>query len=414
MKNLIYKLKRPLHFFKTGVLGGLPAQILTGFPQKKLKIIAITGTDGKTTTSSMVYQFLRQAGYKVGLISTVAAYIGEQKIDTGFHVTSPHPRPLYRFMQQMVAAKLEYLVLEVTSQGAYQYRTWGITPEIVGLTNLDFEHLDYHLNQENYLAAKALVFRGAAVAVLNQDQSTFPLFRRALDKKTKLITYSRETRFSAGVEKTLRATLPEDYNRLNAYLAITICKQIGINDKDIIAALENYTLPEGRMEIVPNQLGFTMLVDFAHTPQALEAALKNIRKNHLAPGKKLIGLVGCAGLRDYQKRPKMGRILAEKSDLAIFTAEDPRSENIWAIINQMKSNLGHYHSRVISIANRAQALEFAIRHYGNQGNTIAIFGKGHEQSINYDGKTETPWNDLLGSREIIKNLEKEILKENKK
>jgi len=133
--------------------------------------------------------------------------------------------------------------------------------------------------------------------------------------------------------------------------------------------------------------------------------LPNIRRNFVKKGK-LIGIVGCAGLRDHLKRPKMGKIMAQYCDLAIFTAEDPRSENVWSIINQMKSDLGENYDKVISIANREQALQFALEHFGKDGNVIVIFGKGHEQSMNYDGKTETLWNDSVGAKKIIAKLEK--------
>ncbi len=408
LKEIIYRLKRPYHFFKTGLFGGFPAQLRYFFPEKKLKIIAITGTDGKTTTSTLVYQLLKEAGYKVGLISTVAAYIGDQELDTGFHVTSPHPLDLYKFMSQMVAAKIEYLVLEVTSQGAYQHRMWGVHPFIAGLTNVDFEHLDYHLNQENYLAAKMLVLNQSQTVVVNQDQDIFPSVKKSLRSKTKLVTFGKETRFSSPLEKAIRTTFHEDYNRLNAYLGITLAKQIGITDKDIIATLVKFKLPQGRMEFVPNNLNFTMIVDFAHTPQGLNGALSNIRKNYVKKNIKLIGLVGCAGLRDVQKRPKMGKIMGQYCDLAIFTAEDPRTENVWSIINQMKSGLEGTEAKVVSIPNREEALTWAIKNYGHDQNVIAIFGKGHEQSMCYDGVTETLWNDICGAQKIIKKLEKEI------
>ncbi len=407
LQEIIYQAKRPYHFFKTGLFGGFPAQLRYFFPEKKLKIIAVTGTDGKTTTSTLIYQLLKEAGYKVGLISTVAAYIGDKELDTGFHVTSPHPRDLYKFMRQMVKEKIEYLVLEVTSQGAYQHRMWGIKPLIAGLTNVDFEHLDYHLTQENYLAAKMLVLNHSRTAVVNQDQEIFSAVKKSLRPKTKLLTFGKETRFSSSLEKTLRTTLREDYNRLNAYLAITIAKKIGVTDKDIISALVKFKLPQGRMEIVPNNLNFTMIVDFAHTPQGLNGALSNIRKNYVKKNTKLIGLVGCAGLRDVQKRPKMGKIMGQYCDLAIFTAEDPRTENIWSIINQMKSGLEGTQAKVVSIPHREEALTWAIKEHGKNNNVIAIFGKGHEQSMCYDGVTETLWNDICGAQKIIKKLEKQ-------
>lgn len=404
MKQIIYQIKRYYHWLKTGILGGLLAQIRYGFPEKKLKIIAITGTDGKTTSATLVYHLLQDAGYPVGLISTVAAYIGKEELDTGFHVTSPHPKDLYRFMRQMVKANIHYLVLEITSQGAYQFRNWGIKPLIAGLTNIDREHLDYHLTFENYLRAKMLVLNSAATAVVNEDQDTFNSIKKELNKKVKLVTYGKKTRFSAQLEKAIRTKFIQDYNRDNAYLAVTIAKEFDINEKSLTQTITNFHLPRGRMQLIPNHLDFTMIVDFAHTPQALQAALRNLRRTMDKQGK-LIAIVGCAGLRDRTKRAPMGKIMAELADIAIFTAEDPRTENIWSIIRQMKEDVGDNLAKVISIPNREEALQFALNHYGGDHNTIAIFGKGHEQSMNYDGKHEILWNDIEAATTMIKKME---------
>lgn len=404
MQELIYRLKRAWHYFKTGLWGGAIGQLKYHHPEKKLKIIAITGTDGKTTTATLTYQLLKGAGYKVGLISTVAAYIDDEVIDTGFHVTSANPRDLYKFMHQMVEKGLEYLVLEVTSHGAYQYRTWGIKPYIAALTNLDYEHLDYHLTKKNYLEAKMLILKQAEIVVLNEDQDYFPIIKKALPSSTKILTFGKHKRFGATIEKAIRQYFPEDFNRLNAALATTIARQFEISEKVIAQVFSKFKLPMGRMEFIDNDLDVNLIVDFAHTSQALESALKSIRKNYAKKGL-LISVFGCAGLRDVAKRPRMGRIGAELSDIAIFTAEDPRTENVWVIINQMKSNLKGYHDRVISVPNREEAIKFALQNYAKAGNTIAIFGKGHEQSMCY-GTTEKLWNDITGTKELLKELKK--------
>lgn len=400
MKTIIYKLKRIWHFARSGLLGGYLGELRYHHPQRKLKIIAITGTDGKTTTSTMVYHLLKTAGFKVGLISTVAAYINEEVLDTGFHVTSNSPGDLYRYMDMMVKKGLEYLVLETTSHGAYQYRTWGIRPIIAGLTNIDREHLDYHLSWENYLAAKLLILRPADSVVLNEDQDSFNTVKKALAGK-RLLTFGKEKRFGAATEKAIRSSFNDEFNRLNAAMAITIVKDLGVNEKNIVKALQTFTLPAGRMEFIPNQLGAQIIVDFAHTPQALENALKSIRKNY-AKGKKMIAVFGCAGLRDGSKRAPMGKIASELADTAIFTAEDPRTENIWTIINQMKSDLGDHHNKVISIPDRREAVLYALKNFAHDGNVIAVFGKGHEQSMCY-GTTEHLWNDITAIKGMLKN-----------
>lgn len=406
LKNMIYRLKRVYHWLITGVRTGLAYQLYYGFPEKKLKIIAITGTDGKTTSATLVYQLLKQANFKVALISTVAAYIGSEKIDTGFHVTSPAPHQLYAFMAQMIKKGVEYLVLEVTSQGAYQWRDWGIHPLIAGVTNVERDHLDYHLTWENYLAAKMLILNKAKTVVVNSDGNYFAALKKNLHSHINLLTFSKSIRFSASLEKIIRTKFSEDFNRLNAYLALSVAKQLELTDKQLIAGLNKFQLPPGRMQFIPNKLNAVVIVDFAHTPAGLEAAIKNIRRNHYQKGKKLVVVFGCAGLRDASKRPVMGRLGASLADLAIFTAEDPRSENIWTIINQMKSNLTPFEGKVMSIPHRAQAVSFALNHYAKNGNTVAIFGKGHENSMNYDGKSETPWNDIEACQKYLRRLEK--------
>ncbi|MBQ6154788.1 hypothetical protein IJI99_02830 [bacterium] len=405
MKQIIYILKRYYHFFKTGLRGALAAAQYH-HPERELTIILVTGTDGKTTTSTLIYQLLKSADYPVALLSTVAAYIGDKALDTGFHVTSPQPQDLYKFMRQMVDAGMKYLVLEMTSQGAYQWRNWGIKAKVAALTNIDREHLDYHLNYDNYLAAKMLVLNSAQVAVANSEQDCFSQVKKQLKPDVKLIPFNKQTKFGKKIDAAIKAKFPQAYNQLNAILAVTVAQQFKISDQQIVSGLKDFKLPAGRLELVPNKLGINMIVDFAHTPQALAAVLPEIRRQYVKKGGQLIGIVGCAGLRDHLKRPAMGRIMAENYDIAIFTAEDPRTENIWSIIAQMKQDLGEYHSRVISIANRREALFFVLRKFGHAGSTIAIFGKGHEQSMNYDGKTETPWNDIEQAGIMMRFLEK--------
>jgi len=163
LKLIVYKLKRLWHFFKTGLLQGLSAQLRYRFPERKLKILSITGTDGKTTSNTLLYHLLKSAGKKVGLLTTVAAYIGEEKIDTGFHVTAPQPKDLYKFMRRLVNEGYEYLILETTSHGLYQYRPWAIKPQVAGLTNITHEHLDYHKTLREYIKAKARLFDSVVI-----------------------------------------------------------------------------------------------------------------------------------------------------------------------------------------------------------------------------------------------------------
>ncbi len=408
IKNIIYKLKRPYHFIKTGLLNGLVAEIKYKFPAKKLKIITITGTDGKTTSSTLLYHVLKTANKKVGLLSTVAAYMGKKSIDTGFHVTSPQPSDLQKFMRQMVDKNYEYLVLEVTSHGNYQFRNWGIKPVISGLTNIANEHLDYHLNYEEYLNAKSGILSKAPVAVINADDRSYPILIKKLSN-TNLITYSKQTPLDPKVQSIIEKVFPEDYNQMNAKLVYALAKSLNVSDSDYIAGLKTFTGVPGRMEIVKNtsvnstSKNVNIIVDFAHTPQGLRSVLRTIKEKIEKNGSKgrLIAVFGCAGRRDKGKRPEMGKIGVEVADLSIFTAEDPRNEDIWSIIRQMKEQLTTGHNKIISIAERGEAIEYALTKLAKPGDTVVVLGKGHEESMNYNG-VEYPWNDIKAIEQILK------------
>lgn len=400
---LRYQLKRPFHFFKTGLRRGLLGELQFGHPAKKLKIITITGTDGKTTTSTMLYHVLQSAGKKVALLSTVAAYIGDQEIDTGFHVTSPDPWLVQQFLRQVVDAGYEYVVMEVTSHGAYQYRAWGIDPMVAGVTNIDHEHLDYHLNYQNYVEAKALILQKAQKVWINQDDESHYRLKQLL-KKHKTDSYSSSDRLASGVSQAIKDRFPEAYNQMNARLCYRLAQEVGVTSDEFITAIKTFPGVPGRMEWVKTNKKFRVVIDFAHTPQGLESALTALRselRKQNKPGR-LIAVYGAAGLRDPNKRPAMGKIGTTIADLVVLTAEDPRTENVWSIIRQMKENLTENHDKVASIADRKQAIEFALTKLAKPGDIVGIFGKGHEKSMCY-GTTEYPWSDRLAVEEILKS-----------
>jgi UDP-N-acetylmuramoyl-L-alanyl-D-glutamate--2,6-diaminopimelate ligase len=402
--ELIYQAKRYYHFFKTGLLKGLTAEIKYRFPARKLKIITITGTDGKTTSCTLLYHVLRQAGKKVALISTVGALIDDEMIDTGFHVTSPEPDQVHKFLKQMVDRGIEYVVLEVTSHGAYQYRTWGIHPLIAGITNITHEHLDYHLNYENYVEAKSLALNAAPTIVLNVDDQSYSKLRKLINhRQHHVLTYSQEDKIYYQVDKAIKDRFSEEYNRLNARLVYTIAQELKLTNQEFIAAVASFQYVTGRMQFLDLPTPYKIVIDFAHTPNALESALVALRKtlNEQRGQGRLIAIFGCAGLRDRTKRPLMGEIGARLADLAVFTAEDPRTEDIWSIIRQMKENLDHNHHKVISIADRKAAIEFVLTKIAQKNDIIGIFGKGHEQSLCY-GTIEYPYSDEAAVKEVLR------------
>lgn len=399
LKQLIYRGKRLYHFVKTGLFNGSIAEFKYGFPAKKLHVLAVTGTDGKTTSATMLYHVLKTAQKKVALVSTVAAYIGEERLDTGFHVTTPTPAQLQKLMRKLVNEGYEFLVLETTSQGIYQYRTWGIFPEIAGVTNISQDHFDYHLNYENYLAAKALILRDSEKIILNRDDISYQPLRDVLRvSESRVVSYSIEHQNDPKLMRAIKQRFPEAYNVSNALLVAKFAQLLDLNVEQIIEGLKSFTGVPGRMESVANNKGLNVIVDFAHTPQGLQSALTALRNQTKRPAK-LIAVYGCAGLRDALKRPKMGQIGTSLADFCVFTAEDPRTEDIWSIIRQMKEQLTKHHSRVISIADRYEAIKFALTKLAKEGDTVVILGKGHEQSMCY-GTTEHPWDD----REVVRKI----------
>lgn len=383
------------------------ANFLYGFPSKRLKIIAITGTDGKTTSSTLVYHVLHQAGLKVALISTVAAFIGQEEIDTGFHVTTPSPFALQKLLKRILDQGSEYVVLEVTSHGIDQNRVWGIHPFIGAITNVTHEHLDYHKTFSNYLRTKAKLLLRSQTAILNVDaKDSYNELKAVLETQGK----SFETVSVDRIPKKLRDAVEkrfgaQHYNLQNSALAIAIAKKLEIKDRVIAQALVQFPGVAGRMQKIVNKRGVTIIVDFAHTPNALEEALRSLQSKTSSKGPKahrgkLILVFGCAGLRDASKRPMMGEIATRLADHVILTAEDPRTEDVWSIIHQIKSGVQSGHQKIVSIADRYKAIEFALNTLAHPGDTILITGKGHEKSMCF-GTTEYPWSDQQAVHSVL-------------
>src|SRR3990167_2345212 len=251
------------------------ACIYFGFPSKKLTVIGVTGTDGKTTTSHMIYEILKSAGKKVSLISSIHAQIGEKLYDTGFHVTTPDPVALQKFLKKVGDSKSQYLVLEVTSHGLGQNRIFGIGFDFAVLTNITHEHLDYHKSFENYLFAKARLFKGAKVSILNLDDPSFAKIKKLTNGE--IITYSIDKKGDFTSKNfSLKLKIPGDYNLSNALCAAALAAQVGIGKQTITKALNNFQGIKGRMEEVDMGQDFQVIVDFAHTPNGLKQALKTL------------------------------------------------------------------------------------------------------------------------------------------
>jgi UDP-N-acetylmuramoyl-L-alanyl-D-glutamate--2,6-diaminopimelate ligase len=393
------KIKNIYHLIQAMV-----ANLIYGFPSRKLTIIGVTGTDGKTTTASFIYQILKASGRKAALISTVGVYIGDRVYDVGFHVTNPASFPLQKFIRKVVDEGNDFLVLEVTSHGLDQNRVFGIHFQIGVLTNITHEHLDYHRTYEEYAAAKKKLFLSSDCAVLNMDDKSYDLIKASLDWR-KVVSYSLIDKDADVTEKGLAMPFTEKFNRENLLAAVACCRKLNIPETKINNALRNLQLPVGRLEKV-YEGDFTVIIDFAHTPNALEQVLPEVRK---ATTGRLIHIFGAAAKRDESKRPLMGQAAAKYDDIVILTAEDPRGESVGEISRQIASGMTKFTrfdsrdaqdmkvSKCLTIVeDRKEAIMLAIS-LANTGDTVLLTGKAHEKSMNY-GHGEEPWDEF----EVVK------------
>lgn len=383
------------------------ASRMYGNPSDDLEIIAVTGTDGKTTTTSMIYHILKSARRKVAMISTVEAKIGKKSLDTGFHVTTPDPFLLQKLLRRIRSQKIRYVVLEVTSHGLDQFRFFPIKPSIAVLTNITHEHLDYHGTYEKYRSAKLRLFKGARHAVINKDQPDFAVINSSLPK-TLFSTYSINADSQLKAEDIVesadslsfrlgrisyRLPLTGRYNVQNALAAISTALLLEVSPSDIKRALLSFPGIKGRLQEIKNTRGIHAYVDFAHTPNALKEVLTNL-KNKKPQDSRLIVVFGSAGLRDKTKRPLMGQYASELADQIILTSEDPRSEDPARIAQDIVTGIKKSARRKVVIElDRAQAINRAINEFAKPGDWVVSCGKGHETSMNLDGWTETPWSD---------------------
>lgn len=394
---MLQRLKNIYHFFVA-----LAAVAWYRWPAKKLTLIGVTGTDGKTTTTTLIYHLLKTAGKKVAMVSSVAAYIGQDKIDTGFHVTSPHPWPLQKLLRRVADTGYQYLVLEVTSHGLDQYRILGCRFYLSVLTNITHEHLDYHKTLEEYIRAKSRLFKLSQISILNQDATAYGQIKKILVGQTSIKTYSLKKPLDKIIMEALNTTFPARYNQENALAAATAAADLGLTAQVIARGLRSFPGVPGRLETIPNNQGLNVIIDFAHTPNALKAVLTELRRRlhatRHAPRAKLIAVFGAAGQRDYTKRPIMGQVAAKLTDEVVLTAEDPRTEDVNAIIDQIAAGSPKFLFH--KVPDRQEAINYAIIDLAQKGDIVGIFGKGHEASMCF-GTTESPWSDPKAAKEAL-------------
>ena len=440
----------------------LTACALYGHPSREMRVIGVTGTDGKTTTATLIHSILTAAGLRAGLVSTVAARIGDESMDTGLHVTTPEPEDLQFYLRDMHDRGAEVAVLEVTSHGLHQHRVTGIAFDIAVMTNVTDEALEYHGGFEAYRDTKALLFAMLEPADVPRVPSSDSAFDSASEtprsesgrddssagrRATNLIptavlnaadpshehfrtlpgvarsTYGLEADVSVDYRATeiqesleglsfvlhhlgkstrFEAPLNGRYNVSNMLAAIAAAEVLGATLEDAQAGLRSFSGIPGRMERIDAGQGFLAIVDFAHTSNGLRSALgaaANLRK----PGGRLIAVFGCAGLRDGGKRAVMGAISAELADLSVLTAEDPRTEPLDEIIRAMVEGMYERGAQegqdYVLEPDRGRAMLLACQR-ARAGDVVIVCGKGHEQSMCF-GTTEYPWDDRRAMRAAL-------------
>jgi len=388
-----------------------------GFPAGKLKLIGITGTDGKTTTSSLIYHVLKYAGKKVSVITTVSATIGGVSHDTGFHVTTPDPHQIPKLLAQAVANGDEYMVFEITSHGLDQHRAAPMRFEVAGITNITHEHLDYHHTMDRYIAAKAKLISLSKLTFINADQKDTSKKLKNLSKEHPVKTYGLQEPADIAIDIAQKYNISlESYNKYNFLLAYCICKHLGVSDETFGSALKTYSFPPGRMEVVYDE-AFTAIIDFAHTPNAIREALSAISQKY--PKRRIIHVFGAAGKRDQSKRTEMGESSGMYATKVILTEEDYRTEDPQKIADMiavglnkakyqkvtnevMKSDLSTEERLYTFVPNREMAVKTAIS-IAKDGDVLIFTGKAHESTL-CRGTTEYPYSEHDACLKYIREL----------
>ena len=393
------------------------SQIASNFyenPTEKLKLIGVTGTNGKTSTSFFIKNMLEGLGNKCGLIGTIENDFGNGKAES--ILTTPEPMELQKLFRHMVDNGCEYCVMEVSSQALAQNRVYGLHFEISVLTNITVDHLDYHGTMENYINSKLQLFKNSKKAIVNIDDSNVKMVCDSI--KCPVVTCSTIKNSASYTAKNIicnencvqyeivgmtcigrmNVNLPGEFTVYNSLLASCVLTELGFPIDSVTESAEKIKKIKGRAEKVPVPKNFTVIIDYAHTPDGLENILNCIKG--FAKGR-IITVFGCGGDRDKSKRAEMGRIAGELSNVAVVTSDNPRTENPLLIINDILAGMEKTKAKLAIIENRRQAIEFALSK-ARKGDVVLLAGKGHE-TYQIIGNEKIHFDE----REIIKEYFKE-------
>ena len=396
---------------------GKLAHAFYDFPSTQLKLVGITGTNGKTTTATLAYHLLRDLGFKVGLISTVENKI-QDKIIPSTH-TTPDPVQLNNLLAQMVDACCDYVFMEVSSHAAHQHRIAGLNFAGGVFTNITHDHLDYHKTFDHYIKSKKMFFDGlpkSAFALVNIDDKRGEVMLQNCAATHYTFSVKGQADFTARIKENaitglllnldgneFHSNLLGEFNAWNLLSVYAIGVLLGFEKQEVLTALSKQKPVEGRFDIVYSGSDFiTGVVDYAHTPDAVEKLLSTVR-SMLKKNQQLITIVGCGGDRDKTKRPVMAKVAATLSDKTILTSDNPRSEQPEIIIQEMEAGLeSDLIKKSLSITDRKEAIKTAVM-LAKPGDVICVAGKGHEKYQEIKG-VKHPFDDKQVLAETFKTL----------
>ena len=391
------------------------------YPAEKMKVIGITGTKGKTTTTYMIKSILDSVGYKVGLIGTIEAIIGDKKIPAAN--TTPESYTIQKYFAQMVEEGCDCVVMEVSSQGLMLHRTAGIPFEIGIFTNLGKDHIgpNEHKDFDDYKRCKGLLFKQCKLGIANVDDKYFRDVFQGATCRVETFGFSKEADLRAEnvqlvskpgylgaayhvaglMDFDVEIDIPGTFSVYNSLTAISVCRHFNVPVEKIKDALKKAKV-KGRIEMIKVSDEFTLMIDYAHNAMSLESLLTTLKEYN---PKRLVCLFGCGGNRSKDRRYEMGEVSGRLADLTIITSDNPRFEEPQAIIDDIKIGIGKTDGKYVEICDRKEAIKYAIGH-GQLGDVIVLAGKGHEDYQEIKG-VKYPMDERVLIAEVLEELKQE-------
>ena len=388
------------------------------YPAEKMKVIGITGTKGKTTTTFMVKEILEHAGYKAGLIGTIETVIGDTHIPSDN--TTPESYLIQEYFSKMVEAGCDVCVMEVSSQGLMMHRTAGVPFELGIFTNLAPDHIgpNEHASFEEYAACKGMLFRQCRIGIANVDDEHFDMVMQGHTCELETVGFSEKADYRAsgakligrpgylGVEyhvsgkicMDVEIDVPGKFSVYNSLIAIAICEHFKVSQADLKEALGTVKT-KGRIEMVKVSDDFILMIDYAHNAMSLESLLLTLKE--YCP-KRLVCVFGCGGNRSRLRRYEMGEVSGRLADLTVITSDNPRFEEPQAIIDDIKTGMAKTNGKYVEISDRKEAIRYVIEH-GRKGDVIVLAGKGHEDYQEIKGK-KYPMDERVLIQEVLEEL----------